>query len=132
MILPTNMLIEVVSYLKQVFPSLERITCYARAKSLARKTLGELKELRKAGLSRLHVGLESGDDDVLKYVNKGVTSQELILASRKAKEAGFELSLYWMPGLGGKSMTKQHAINTAKVLNEVNPDFVRTRRFVPP
>jgi len=131
MILPTNMLIEVVSYLKQVFPSLERITCYARAKSLARKTLGELKELRKAGLSRLHVGLESGDDDVLKYVNKGVTSQELILASRKAKEAGFELSLYWMPGLGGKSMTKQHAINTAKVLNEVNPDFVRTRRFVP-
>ena len=131
MILSTNKLIEVVSYLKQAFPSLERITCYARAKSLVRKTLEELKELRKAGLSRLHVGLESGDDDVLKYVNKGVTSQELILAGRKAKEAGFELSLYWMPGLGGKSMTRQHAVNTAKVLNEINPDFVRTRRFVP-
>ncbi len=131
MILPTSKLIEVVSYLKQAFPSLERITCYARAKSLVRKTLEELKELRKAGLSRLHVGLESGDDYVLKYVNKGVTSQELISAGKKAKEAGFELSLYWMPGLGGKSMTRQHAVNTAKVLNEINPDFVRTRRFVP-
>lgn len=131
LILPTKMLLEVVSYLKQTFPSLERITCYARAKSLARKSLEELKELHKAGLSRLHVGLESGDDEVLKYVNKGVTSQELIVAGRKAKEAGFELSLYWMPGLGGKSMSKQHALNTAKVLNEINPDFVRTRRFIP-
>ena len=131
MILPTSKLIEVVSYLKQVFPGLERITCYARAKSLAKKTPEELEEIRKAGLSRLHVGLESGDDDVLKYVNKGVTSQELILAGKKAKEAGFELSLYWMPGLGGRSMTRQHAVNTVKVLNEINPDFVRTRRFVP-
>jgi len=74
---------------------------------------------------------KSGDGDVLKYVNKGVASQELILTGKKAKEAGFEQSLYWMPGLGGRSMTRQHAVNTVKVLNEINPDFVRTRRLVP-
>ncbi|MEM2214653.1 MAG: radical SAM protein [Candidatus Nezhaarchaeales archaeon] len=131
LILPTSKLVEVISHLKQTFPSLERITCYARAKSLVRKSVEELKELREAGLSRLHVGLESGDDEVLKYVNKGVTSQELIAAGKKAKETGFELSLYWMPGLGGKSMSRQHALNTAKVLSKINPDFVRTRRFIP-
>ncbi|MEM3641117.1 MAG: radical SAM protein [Candidatus Bathyarchaeia archaeon] len=131
LILPTSELVEVVNYLRQTFPSLERITSYARAKTLAQKTLEELKELRRAGLSRLHVGLETGDDDLLKYVNKGVTSQELVFAGRNAKEAGFELSLYWMPGLGGKTMSKNHAINTANVLNMINPDFVRSRKFIP-
>ena len=133
LIMRTPDLLEVVRYLKQTFPSLERITSYARAKTLAQKTktLEELKELCKAGLSRLHVGLETGDDELLKYVNKGVTSKEHVLAGRKAKEAGFELSEYWMPGLGGKTMSEQHARNTARVLNEINPDFTRSRRFVP-
>ncbi|KPV61913.1 MAG: Radical SAM superfamily protein [Candidatus Bathyarchaeota archaeon BA2] len=133
LVMRTNELVEVIRYLKQAFPSLERITSYARAKTLAQKTktLEELKELRKAGLSRLHVGLETGDDELLKYVNKGVTSEEHVLAGRKAKEAGFELSEYWMPSLGGKTMSEQHARNTARVLNEINPDFVRSRRFVP-
>ncbi|MCS7115515.1 MAG: radical SAM protein [Nitrososphaerota archaeon] len=131
LILPTNKLVEVLTHLRQSFQSLERITSYARAKTLAQKNLEELKELRKAGLSRLHVGLETGDDGLLEYVNKGVTSEEHVFAGRKAKEAGFELSLYWMPGLGGKTMSKQHAVNTARVLNEINPDFVRSRRFIP-
>jgi len=133
LIMRTDELIEVIRYLRQTFPSLERITSYARAKTLAQKTktLEELKELRKAGLSRLHVGLETGDDELLKYVNKGVTSEEHVLAGRKAKEAGFELSEYWMPSLGGKTMSEQHARNTARVLNAINPDFVRSRRFVP-
>jgi len=133
LIMRTPDLLEVIGYLKQTFPSLERITSYARAKTLAQKTktLEELKELRKAGLSRLHVGLETGDDELLKYVNKGVSSEEHVLAGRKAKEAGFELSEYWMPGLGGKTFSKQHARNTARVLNAINPGFVRSRRFVP-
>lgn len=131
LIMPANKLTEIITYLKQAFPSLERITSYARAKSLTRKTLGELKEMRQAGLSRLHVGLETGDDELLRYINKGVTSEEHVLAGRKVKEAGLELSEYWMPGLGGKTMSSQHAINTARVLNEINPDFVRSRRFVP-
>jgi len=133
LIMRTNELIEVITYLRQTFPSLERITSYARAKTLAQKTktLEELKELRKAGLSRLHVGLETGDDELLKYINKGVTSEEQVLAGRKVKEAGFELSEYWMPGLGGKAMSEQHARSTARVLNAINPDFVRSRRVVP-
>jgi len=133
LIMRTSDLLEVIRYLKQTFPSLQRITSYARAKTLAQKTktLEELKELREAGLSRLHVGLETGDDELLKYVNKGVTSEEHVLAGRKAKEAGFELSEYWMPGLGGKTFSEQHARNTARVLNAINPDFIRSRRFVP-
>lgn len=131
LIMRTNELVEVISYLKQNFPSLERITSYARAKTIAQKPLEDLKKLRVAGLSRLHIGLETGDDELLKYVNKGVTSQEHVSAGKKAKEAGFEISLYWMPGLGGKAMSQQHAMNTARVLNEINPDFVRSRRFIP-
>jgi len=133
LIMRTSDLLEVIRYLKQTFPSLERITSYARAKTLAQKTktLEELKQLHKAGLSRLHIGLETGDDELLKYVNKGVTSEEQVLAGKKAKEAGFELSEYWMPALGGKTFSEQHAMNTARVLNAINPDFVRSRRFVP-
>ena len=133
LIMRTPDLLEVVRYLKQNFPSLRRITSYARAKTLAQKTrtLKKLKELRKAGLSRLHVGLETGDNELLRYIDKGVTSKEHVLAGRKARKSGFELSEYWMPGLGGKTMSKQHATNTAKVLNAINPDFVRSRRFVP-
>ena len=133
LIMRTPDLLEVVKYLKQSFPSLQRITSYARAKTLAQKTktLEELKELCKAGLSRLHVGLETGDDDLLKHVEKGVTSEEHVLAGIKAKQAGFELSEYWIPGLCGKAMSEQHAMNTARVLNEINPDFTRSRPFVP-
>ena len=131
LIMPSNELVEVLKYLKETFPTIERVTSYARAKTLAKKTPEELKELRQAGLSRLHVGLETGDDELLKYVDKGVTSAEQIQAGKKAKEAGFELSEYVMPDLGGRARSNQHARNTAKVLNEINPDFIRLRPFVP-
>jgi len=131
LIMPTNDLLEVLRYLEETFPTVERVTSYARAKTLAKKTLDELKELRQAGLSRLHVGLETGDDELLKYVDKGVTSEEQIQAGRKAKEAGFELSEYVMPGLGGTERSDQHARNTARVLNEIDPDYIRLRPFVP-
>jgi radical SAM superfamily enzyme YgiQ (UPF0313 family) len=131
LIMPGTELLEILNYLKGTFPNIERITSYARAKTLARKTPEELKELRQAGLSRLHVGLETGDDELLKYVDKGVTSAEQIEAGKKAKEAGFELSEYVMPDLGGRAKSQQHALNTARVLNEINPDFIRLRPFVP-
>jgi radical SAM superfamily enzyme YgiQ (UPF0313 family) len=129
LIMRTRDLLEVLTYLEQQLPTLERVTSYARAKTIARKSLEELKELRGAGLSRLHVGLESGDDDVLRYVDKGVTAQEQIAGGKKAKEAGFELSEYVMPDLGGRSMSDQHARHTARVLNEIDPDFIRMRPF---
>ncbi|MBE0479541.1 MAG: radical SAM protein [Dehalococcoidia bacterium] len=131
LIAPTSQLVEVLCYLKKAFPTIERITSYARAKTIAKKTSEDLESLRKAGLSRLHVGLETGDDEVLKYVDKGVTAAEQIAAGRKAKEAGFELSEYVMPDLGGRAMSDQHARNTARVLNEIAPDFIRLRPLLP-
>ncbi len=130
LIMRTPQLVEVLDYLTDTFPSLERITSYARSKTLARKSLGELEKIRNAELKRLHVGLESGDDEVLKMVNKGVTAQEHIEAGKKAKKAGFELSEYVMPDLGGRERWEEHALNTAKTLNEINPDYVRMRPLV--
>lgn len=130
LIMRTHELLEVLHYLRQQFPTIERVTSYARAKTISKKTLEELIELHDAGLSRLHVGLESGDNEVLKLADKGVTAEEQILGGKKAKQAGFELSEYVMPGLGGQELSDQHALNTARVLNEINPDFIRMRPFV--
>ncbi|MBN1662306.1 MAG: radical SAM protein [Deltaproteobacteria bacterium] len=127
----TERLVEVLKYLRQKFPSLERVTSYARSKTLARKSLDELKAIYEAGLDRLHVGLETGDDELLTIVKKGVTGQEHIEGGRKAMEAGFQLSEYWMPGLGGKELWEQHARNTARVLTAINPHYIRSRPFVP-
>ncbi|MFC2021430.1 radical SAM protein, partial [Chloroflexota bacterium] len=130
-IMYTDQLVEVIKYLKETFPSVERITSYARSKTIVRKKPEELSQLRQAGLTRLHIGLETGDDELLKYIDKGVTAEEQIQAGKKALEAGFELSEYVMPGLGGRSRWVQHARNTARVLNEINPHFIRLRPFVP-
>jgi radical SAM superfamily enzyme YgiQ (UPF0313 family) len=127
----TETLVEVLKYLRETFPSLERVTSYARSKTLARKTLEELKAIHEAGLDRLHVGLETGDDALLKKVKKGVTAAEHIDGGIKAMEAGFQLSEYWMPGLGGKEGWEAHARNTARVLNAINPHYIRSRPFVP-
>ena len=127
LILKTADLVEILNYLKQAFPSVERITTYARAKTVSRKTLDELQQLQRAGLSRVHIGLESGYDPILKYVQKGVSAQEHIEAGKKVKESGISLSEYIMPGLGGKGLWKEHATHTAHVLNQINPDFIRVR-----
>jgi radical SAM superfamily enzyme YgiQ (UPF0313 family) len=127
LILRTKDLVEVLTYLKQTFPSIDRITTYSRAKTVSRKSRQELQDLRDAGLSRIHVGLESGYDRLLEIVQKGVTAREHIEAGRKVKESGISLSEYIMPGLGGRSMWREHAVETARVLNEIDPDFIRVR-----
>lgn len=127
LIMRTEPLVEIVEFLCQTFPTLERVCSYARAKTVDRKKPEELKRLRQAGLSRLHVGLETGDDELLTYIQKGATADEMVRAGRKAIEAGFELSEYVMPGLGGRERWQQHAENTARVLNEINPHFIRLR-----
>jgi radical SAM superfamily enzyme YgiQ (UPF0313 family) len=126
---PTKQLLKIINHLKKRFPDVERITTYARAKTIARKSQDELNRLRKAGLSRLHVGLETGDNDLLAYVDKGITAGQQIEAGKKAKIAGFELSDYVMIDLGGRDRSEQHAVNTAKVLNEIDPDYIRLRPF---
>jgi len=130
-ILPTEKLADILRHLRKTFPSLNRVTTYARSRTLAQRKLEELVEIRKAGLDRLHVGLETGDDVLLKRIKKGVTSQGHISGGRKAMEAGFQLSEYWMPGLGGKEMWEDHAKNTARVLNAINPNYIRSRPFFP-
>jgi Radical SAM superfamily len=123
----TKDLIEILNYLLEVFPSIERITTYARAKTVSQKSVEELRDLRSAGLSRIHIGLESGNDFVLKYIQKGVTALEHVDAGRKVKESGISLSEYVILGLGGKERWKEHAIDTAKVLSQIDPDFIRVR-----
>lgn len=126
-IMNTEDFAQIISFLYQTFPDLERVTSYARAKTLVKKRPDELRTLREAGLGRLHVGLETGDDELLEYVKKGATAEEMISGGRKAIAAGFALSEYVMPGLGGKERWEQHAGETARVLNEINPHFIRLR-----
>ena len=131
LILPTKKLVDILKHLRKTFPSLNRVTSYARSKTLSQRKVEELLEIRKAGLDRLHVGLETGDDVLLNRIRKGVTSEGHISGGRKAMEAGFQLSEYWMPGLGGKEMWKEHAKNTARVLNGIDPHYIRSRPFFP-
>jgi radical SAM superfamily enzyme YgiQ (UPF0313 family) len=127
LILKTIQLVEILKYLRETFPSIERITTYARAKTVSRKRVEELQDLFRAGLSRIHIGLETGYDPLLQYIQKGVTAQEHIEAGRRVKESGISLSEYVVLGLGGKGMWREHASETAKVLNQINPDFIRIR-----
>jgi radical SAM superfamily enzyme YgiQ (UPF0313 family) len=127
----TELLCEVLRSLYASFPHLERVTSYARAKTIAKKDLDELKQLRQAGLTRLHVGLETGDAETLQFIKKGATPEEMIEAGRKAKKAGFELSLYILLGVGGMQRWKEHADGTAAVLNKIDPHFIRVRNLIP-
>jgi radical SAM superfamily enzyme YgiQ (UPF0313 family) len=126
-IMKSEELAEIVRFLYQTFPTLERVTSYARAKTLVKKSMEDLKMLRDAGLNRLHVGLETGDGELLSIIQKGATPDEMILGGQKALQAGFELSEYIMPGLGGREKWEQHARGTARVLNAINPHFIRLR-----
>ncbi len=127
LIMPTPDLVEVIKFLKQTLPSITRITSYGRSKTAAKKKLEELKALHEAGLDRLHIGLESGYDPILEYMDKGVTAADHIVGGQKIVESGISLSEYVLLGLGGKKMWREHATETARVLNEINADFIRVR-----
>jgi len=121
---------EIIQHIKLRFPDNERITSYARAKTLMRLGSEKLKKIREAGLTRLHVGLESGDKDTLDFMQKGATPEEMIAGGKAAKEADLELSFYILIGAGGKDRLKEHAVESAKICNSVNPDFIRLRTLV--
>jgi len=127
-IIKTSRLVEILDYMNKAFPNLERITSYGRAATLCRqRTMEELRMLNEAGLKRLHVGLETGDEELLRYINKGAAVEEMVKAGLKALDAGFELTLYVILGLGGRDRSKKHAEETARVLNKINPTHIRVR-----
>ncbi|MDW7651768.1 MAG: radical SAM protein [Bacillota bacterium] len=130
-VMKTVELVEILHYTQELFPYLKRITSYGSARFIVRKKPAELRALREAGLARIHSGMESGDDDVLRLINKGVDAAGIVKAGLMVKEAGMELSEYIIVGIGGRAMSVQHAIQSAKVLEKIHPDFIRLRTFMP-
>lgn len=127
LVMPTEDLVACLSFLRETFPEIERVTTYSRSRTIVRKSLEAMKAIHAAGLDRVHIGLESGYDPVLKLMKKGVTAARHIQAGRLVVDAGMELSEYVMPGLGGQEMWREHAVETARVLNAINPHFIRLR-----
>ncbi|MHC4459574.1 MAG: radical SAM protein [Planctomycetota bacterium] len=127
LIMKTKDLVEVLGFLRKTFPEISRVTSYSRSRTVVRKSVEALKQIKSAGLDRVHIGLETGCDPLLKLMKKGVTGAQHVEAGRKVIEADMELSEYVMPGLGGQEMWREHAIETAKVLNQINPHFIRLR-----
>ena len=129
MIMKPKDLVAALTHLRSTFPTIGRVTTYARSRTLVQRSPEALASICRAGLDRLHLGMETGDDTLLKHIKKGVTSQGHIEGGQKAMAAGFQVSEYWMPGLGGKALSQVHALNTARVLNQINPHYIRSRPF---
>ncbi|QIB52403.1 radical SAM protein [Pseudomonas sp. OIL-1] len=126
MILPTRRLLTILQAIREHMPTVERVTSYCLPRNLKRKSVEELKELRDAGLAMLYVGAESGDDEVLARVNKGETGQSTEEALLKAGAAGLQRSVMILNGLGGQSLSAQHALNSARLMNATQPEFLST------
>jgi len=132
LIIKPDHLVEILFYIRKHFPLVERITTYARSHTVARIRDEDMARIAEAGLNRIHIGIESGSDAVLKFVKKGVDKKTHIAAGQKVKRAGIELSEYYMPGLGGREYSRESAVETADAMNRINPDFIRIRTLAIP
>lgn len=117
----------ILSHLQERFPEITRITSYARSRTMASRSVADLVSYRELGLTRIHIGMESGHDPLLEIIKKGATADVHIRGGRRVVEAGIELSEYIMPGLAGRELSAGHSLDSARVLNEINPDFIRLR-----
>lgn len=126
MVLPSKKLLRILDTINESFPHLQRVSSYALPKNILRKKAAELKQLKDAGLKLLYVGVESGDDEILKRVDKGETKESTIEGLLAAKEAGIKTSVIILNGLGGESFSSQHAANSADVINKTQPNFLST------
>ena len=127
MVIKPSDMIEILNYIKKVFPHEKRITSYSRSQTVANISDENLKAIANAGLNRIHIGMESANDTILKLIKKGATKESHIKGGQKVKKAGIELSEYYMPGLGGIEYSKDNALDSADALNQINPDFIRIR-----
>jgi radical SAM superfamily enzyme YgiQ (UPF0313 family) len=127
LVLPVEKLARIILLLRRTFPSIDRVTTYARAHSINCFSQTDLERLKNSGLSRIHIGLESGNDAVLALMKKGINKANHIEAGKKVKHAGLSLSYYIILGLGGRDLWREHALDTASVINQVNPNYIRVR-----
>jgi len=132
LIIKPDNLVTILQYLTDTFPEIERLTSYARSHTIARISDQDLDRMAVAGLNRIHVGMESASDRLLSLVQKGTDKAMQIRAGQKIKQAGIQLSEYYIPGLGGKVLSQEHALETADALNQINPDFIRLRTLAVP
>ena len=124
LVYPFPRLTEILQYLNEKLPGVERIGTYATPQDILRRSVDDLVELRRLKLGILYTGLETGDDELLQRVGKGVSSQEVIEAGKKVKEAGIIFSVTIILGLGGSEASKTHVLETARVLTQIDPDYV--------
>lgn len=124
LIMPMKILKEIFIYINEKFPEAERISLYGSPKSILLKTPEELLELKNLGLGLIYLGVESGSDKILSSVKKGVSREEIIAAGKKVKKVGIPLSVTAIAGLGGKENSIEHAVETASLISEINPDYL--------
>ena len=124
---PTDYLVEIIKYIRLKLKNIQRISCYAKALDILKKSDDELKQLAEAGLDIVYIGLESGSSKILRIMKKGTNAESIIRAGKRVLNVGIKLSLYIILGLGGKMLSEEHIKGTARVLNEVNPTIFRFR-----
>jgi radical SAM superfamily enzyme YgiQ (UPF0313 family) len=123
MILPTKNLLKILEALNMAFPDLQRVGIYTNSRDILKKDESELAELSSHKMTIGYMGLESGNDEILKRINKGATAKEMIEAVQKAQRNGIKMSVIGLIGLGGKELSNQHALDTAKAVNLMNPRY---------
>jgi radical SAM superfamily enzyme YgiQ (UPF0313 family) len=133
LIIPQQRLKEILELINKNLPNIERIGTYANAKSILRKSLDEFKALKALGLDIIYLGVETGNVELLERIHKGVTYEQMVAAGRRVKEAGITLSVTVLLGLGGIEKSIEHALDTARILRDIDPDYVGalTVMFVP-
>ena len=123
LVVPTKLLLELLHYVRNNFPNVERVTSYGTAHDVLRKSEEELKALRAAGLEMIYIGAESGDNGILAHIRKGETAEEIVEAGQKLKRCGMKTSVTLISGLGGKKGIERHAESSARLINGMNPEY---------
>jgi radical SAM superfamily enzyme YgiQ (UPF0313 family) len=124
LIIPQPRLEEILLIIKRYLPMLERIGSYANTKSILRKSVDDLKKLKELGLKIIYLGVETGNAELLKKIDKGATREQMIEAAKRIKAAGIELSVTVILGIGGIEKSVEHAMDTASLLADMDPDYV--------